>query len=93
MSFCDELPSMIEKVRSQITGGDPVAARDAAHALKGASRSMGANRVGNLASDIQDSLDAGKLGTAETLVSALPDALEEFRGAIDPIVNRMRSVQ
>lgn len=93
VSFCDELPSMIEKVRSQITGGDPVAARDAAHALKGASRSMGANRVGNLASDIQDSLDAGKLGTAETLVSALPDALEEFRGAIDPIVNRMRSVQ
>ena len=76
--FVGDVPRMIEAVSGGIAAGDRVRARDAAHALKGASRSAGANRLGQIAADIQDRLDADDLDTASFLVEALPPTHEEL---------------
>jgi signal transduction histidine kinase/CheY-like chemotaxis protein/HPt (histidine-containing phosphotransfer) domain-containing protein len=68
----------IEEIETAIARGDQPAARHAAHALKGAALSVGAGRLGRLASDIQDALDAGDMDMAGMLAEVLTDSLDEF---------------
>jgi signal transduction histidine kinase/CheY-like chemotaxis protein/HPt (histidine-containing phosphotransfer) domain-containing protein len=84
-SFLDGAPDLIAKVDAALAAADAAAARDAAHALKGAARSMGAVRLGQLASDMQDVLDAGDLDTAGLLQSMLAPTLQELVDATRPI--------
>ena len=60
--------------------GSP-AARDAAHALKGAAASVGAPRLAQLAADVQDCLDAGDTDTATLMASLLPATHQELAAA------------
>ena len=65
---------------------DSKAARDVAHALKGAALSVGANRLGGIASDIQDFLDADDLDMAKIMAEVLEPTLEEFQETLPKIM-------
>ncbi len=84
-SFLSGAPAMLAKVADALAAADAKAAREAAHALKGAARSMGAVRLGQLASDLQDVLDAGDLDTAGLLQPMLDPTLAELADATQPI--------
>jgi len=83
--FLGGVPAMIAKVDAALADADAPAAREAAHAIKGAARSMGAVRLGQLASDLQDVLDAGDLDTAGLLGPMLASTLDELAAATAPI--------
>jgi CheY-like chemotaxis protein/HPt (histidine-containing phosphotransfer) domain-containing protein len=83
--FVDDVPRMIDAIKAGLDAEDRDQARHAAHALKGAARSAGANRLGQLAADMQDRLDDNDLQTAVFLVDALPPTYEELRAALDQL--------
>ena len=76
----------IEEIETAIAAGDQPAARHAAHALKGAALSVGAKRLGRLASDIQDALDAGDMDMAGILSEVLMESLDEFNAVLPKIL-------
>ena len=76
----------IEEIEAAIAAGDQPAARHAAHALKGAALSVGAKRLGRLASDIQDALDEGDMDMAGMLAEVLMDSLDEFNAILPRIL-------
>ncbi len=84
-SFLDGAPAMLAKVAEALAASDAKAAREAAHALKGAARSMGAVRLGQLAADLQDVLDAADLDTAGLLQTMLEPTLVELADATRPL--------
>jgi len=85
MAFLDQflasVPAMMAAVGDALDAGQPTVARDAVHSLKGAAHSMGAVRLGQLAGDIQDSLDAADADTAAMLFSMLAPTHEELVAA------------
>ncbi|RKQ69856.1 ATP-binding protein [Oceanibaculum indicum] len=81
--FAEDVPARLARLEAALRAGDAVAARHEAHALKGSALSIGAVRLGQTASDLQDVLDAGDMDTAELLASTLPDSAAEFSAAVD----------
>ncbi|GHD63004.1 hypothetical protein GCM10017083_52640 [Thalassobaculum fulvum] len=75
----------IEEVNAALADGDVGRARDAAHTLKGATLSIGAVRLGRIAADIQDLLDAGDPETAGLMAEVLAPTLDEFRHTLPAI--------
>ena len=75
------VPLMLAAIDAALGEGDASAARDAAHALKGAAASVGAVRLAQLAADVQDCLDAGDRDTATLMASLLPPTHEELAAA------------
>jgi len=80
--FAADLGRMVREVQEPCAARDLAQARHTAHALKGAARSSGAGRLGQLASDIQDCLDAGDGETADLLAGMLPETADELAAAI-----------
>lgn len=78
VSFVDGAPAMLGRIDAALAATDAPLAREAAHALKGAARSIGAVRLGQLASDLQDVLDAGDLDTASFLQTMLVPTYDEL---------------
>ncbi|MBP2227930.1 signal transduction histidine kinase/DNA-binding NarL/FixJ family response regulator/HPt (histidine-containing phosphotransfer) domain-containing protein [Azospirillum agricola] len=76
--FLEMVPGLIGTAAGRLADGDAAAARDAVHTLKGASLSIGAARLGQLAADAQDCLDAGDADTAALLVDLLAPTQEEL---------------
>jgi signal transduction histidine kinase/CheY-like chemotaxis protein/HPt (histidine-containing phosphotransfer) domain-containing protein len=76
----------IETVNAALAEDDKKTARDAAHSLKGAALSVGAKRLGNLAADIQDFLDADDLDMARIMAEVLPPTLTEFEDLLPKIM-------
>ncbi|MBL8688646.1 MAG: PAS-domain containing protein [Rhodospirillaceae bacterium] len=76
--FIADVPRMIEAVASALSAQEKKAARDAAHALKGAARSVGAQRLGQIASDVQDCLDGDDVETAAIFAGLLHQTFEEM---------------
>lgn len=56
--------------------------RQPVHALKGAARSIGARRLGDAASDLQDACDAGDAETIARSAARLAPCLDELREAL-----------
>ncbi len=83
--FLAAVPGMIAAIDRALTANDPAAARDAAHSLKGAALSVGAVRLGQLAGDVQDALDAADTDTAAMLCGLLPPTHEELVTATAPL--------
>ncbi|MSP88516.1 MAG: Hpt domain-containing protein [Alphaproteobacteria bacterium] len=79
--FLDAVPGMVGTIEAALASRDLAAGRDAAHALKGAARSAGAVRLGQLASDLQDVLDAEDYDTAGLLHGLLDTTYQELVGA------------
>ena len=69
----------IEKIETALGSDDPKAARAEAHTLKGAALSIGAERLGRIAADIQDALDANDPDMASIMAPLLLPTLTELR--------------
>ncbi|MEK9968447.1 MAG: ATP-binding protein [Ferrovibrio sp.] len=67
-------------------GRDLPALRHLAHALKGGALTVGATRLGNLASDLQDACDASDPDTAQLMAELLPATLDELNAALPTIL-------
>ncbi|MDF1792048.1 MAG: ATP-binding protein [Thalassobaculaceae bacterium] len=65
---------------------DMKTARDLAHALKGATLSVGANRLGRIATDLQDCIDNGDVEMAAIMAEILEPTLEEFQETLPKIM-------
>ncbi|WP_454019829.1 ATP-binding protein [Azospirillum sp. Marseille-Q6669] len=76
--FLGMAPGLIQAAVTALEAGDAGPARDAVHTLKGAALSIGAARLGRLAGDTQDLLDAGDAETAALLASMLDATLDEL---------------
>ncbi|MBK1838911.1 response regulator [Azospirillum sp. YIM B02556] len=74
---------MIDESGAALAAGDLSGARETVHALKGGAHSVGATRLGQLAGDLQDALDAGDGDTAALLHSLLAMTLDELADAAD----------
>tara|TARA_R110002110_G_scaffold33636_13_gene115302 strand:+ start:4155 stop:7163 length:3009 start_codon:yes stop_codon:yes gene_type:complete len=82
-AFVDELPDRIKGIEIAVSSGNVPTARAEAHSLKGAALSIGATRLGHLASDLQDMLDAEDVESAELIATVLSPTVDELRDAID----------
>ncbi|WP_430473124.1 ATP-binding protein [Thalassospira lucentensis] len=69
----------IENLQTALTNRDTRPARAEAHVLKGAALSIGAERFGRIAADIQDALDADDVDMADIMAPLLAPTLTEFR--------------
>lgn len=79
--FIELAPAMVHDTHTPLENPaeyDPVAARDGAHKLKGSALAIGADRLGRLAGDVQDLLDAEDSETAAMLAMLLPQTLDEL---------------
>ena len=85
-SAANDWNDKVSDILAALGKGDDAAARRVVHALKGASLSIGATRLGRIASDIQDSLDSGDKDMADLLAAGLQPTLTEFQ----TIVPRLR---
>jgi len=79
-------PARIEGITAALADGDRKRARDVTHALKGAALSVGANRLGRIAGDIQDLLDAEDMETAAIFAEVLQPTLLEFEEILPKIM-------
>ncbi|UKJ76360.1 hybrid sensor histidine kinase/response regulator [Azospirillum brasilense] len=76
--FLGMAPGLIQAAVTALEAGAAGEARNAVHTLKGAALSIGAARLGRLAADTQDLLDAGDAETAALLASMLDATLDEL---------------
>ncbi|MEI8393184.1 MAG: ATP-binding protein [Rhodospirillaceae bacterium] len=77
-SFLSSVPGMIEEIETGLAAGAAPSARAAAHTLKGASASVGASRLWQLAGDVQNCIDGDDLDTASLMAGLLAQTLEEL---------------
>ncbi|MEA1648289.1 ATP-binding protein [Nitrospirillum sp. BR 11164] len=83
-AFLGSVPALMAAADTALAAGDMEAARHAAHILKGAARSVGAVRLGQVAADLQDVVEAGDPDTGALLASLLPPTYEELLAALGP---------
>ena len=86
--FVNEVPRMIEDLRSAVSDRAPTEVRLAAHSLKGSGQGIGAQRFFSIARQLEDMGREGRLdGAAETLAELEAEylrvqaALRELKGA------------
>jgi len=84
--FLRELPAKMSPLSEAMAAGDQVKARFAAHALKGAARTAGAVRLGQVAADLQDCLDLGDMALAKTFESLLSITSAELEVTLRPVL-------
>jgi len=85
-SFLASVPGTIAALEAALRAADLAEARHVAHALKGSARSIGAARLGQIASDLQDMLDAADADSAELLASVLAPTYDELVDALAPML-------
>ncbi len=73
---------MVERIAAAHAAGDAALVRHEAHALKGAARSTGAVQLGQIASDIQDLIDAEDMESAAFFIAPLRASWEELQAGI-----------
>ena len=83
--FLADVPGMVAAITTALAASDAKAARDAAHVLKGSARSTGAQRLGQIASDVQDCLDAEDVETAAVMAALLSPTHDELLQATAPL--------
>ena len=84
--FLEEARKMAAAVSAAMEAEDWAGARHHAHALKGAGSSIGAVRLGQLASDVQDCLDGNDPDTAGLFVAGLDTTVDELVQAVQPLI-------
>lgn len=75
----------VSQINAALAENDLDRARGVTHALKGATLSIGANRLGRIAGDIQDCLDMGDRDMADLLAAGLQPTLDEFQAILPAI--------
>ena len=79
LAFLEECPNLLENIRSALAGGDAAACQMAAHTLKGAVRTFGAENASRLAADIEAAGKAGDLAAAQAAWPELSVEIEAIR--------------
>lgn len=87
--YIDSTEPLIKNTQEFTKNGDYEAARETAHAAKGASRMAGAILVGDLCEKIQMALTEDNVDEAKKHCLQLTPAFEELRARIDEIVNKL----
>jgi HPt (histidine-containing phosphotransfer) domain-containing protein len=77
LDFTADALGMVERVEQALAARDAARARAEAHAIKGAARSVGATRLGDVASEVQDCIDRGDLDEATRRAGGLRPARRE----------------
>ena len=77
LGFAADALGMVERIDQALAARDAGRARAEAHALKGAARSVGAARLGDVASEVQDCIDRGDLDEATRRAGVLRPARRE----------------
>ena len=85
VGFLEAVPTMIGELEAAAAAGNADAGRRAAHTLKGSAKSVGADRLGQIASDVQDSYDADDAETAGILTELLRPTYDELVAALAPL--------
>jgi len=88
--FVDDAVGQVDGILALARDDDPAALRDRVHSLKGAARSMGARRLGDIASDLQDACDARDEAAIATAAALLLPGLTELRRALPAILQPER---
>ena len=81
-TFMEAVPTFLADINSAVADGDLGRLREVAHALKGAARSVGARRLGDIASDVQDASDAEDTETAQLMAGLLAPTIEELTAVL-----------
>ena len=85
LSARDAWGPRIAEINAGVQGGDLSSARNAAHSLKGAALSVGALRLGRIAGELQDALDAEDDVMAGIMAELLEPTLTEFNETVQRI--------
>jgi two-component system sensor histidine kinase/response regulator len=83
--FLASIPARLEGLAAAVEAADAEQGRDIAHSLKGAALSVGANRLGQLASDVQDAYDQDDPDTAAIMVTLLEPTYQELIAGLEPL--------
>jgi HPt (histidine-containing phosphotransfer) domain-containing protein len=81
--FYDDTRSALASLRKALQGGDSASVERIAHALKGSSGSMGATRMSQLCSEIQDAGASADLARASTFSKGLEREFENVWAALE----------
>ncbi len=84
--FLHRAEALVDEISANLTTGDVMRAKKAAHAIKGSARSVGAERLGRLGGDLQTAIEHDDHDTAEVVAELLPMTLEELQAAVAPLV-------
>jgi HPt (histidine-containing phosphotransfer) domain-containing protein len=80
--YFDQAAGLMTELTSAVGRGHAPAVRRAAHNLKGSSRTLGATRVGDVASDLEAAALDGDLSVAGELLDSLRSGLHETENAL-----------
>ncbi|MFN4276047.1 MAG: ATP-binding protein [Ferrovibrio sp.] len=76
----------VAAIAEAVQGGDPQVVRPLAHALKGGAYSVGAKRLGTIASDLQDACDEADTAMMNLMAEMLAPTLDELRDLLPTIL-------
>ena len=86
-AFLEECPNLLSNIRAALAAGDAAACQMAAHTLKGAVRTFGAETASRLAADIEA---AGKAGNLEAAKAAWPELSIEIEAIRSELAASLR---
>lgn len=87
-TFLDESPAQLAELRDASASGDAHEIRRGAHTLKSNAATFGIVRLEDLCRELEHEANAGNLGGAEELTSAIGDALADARPALEALIVR-----
>jgi HPt (histidine-containing phosphotransfer) domain-containing protein len=90
--FLADSALLVDTLRSATQAGDAEAVREAAHALKGSSRNLGARPLSMLCESLERGAAEGKLEGSAELVSKVVDELERARRELERLGSKSRAV-
>jgi HPt (histidine-containing phosphotransfer) domain-containing protein len=77
--FIEASRSDLERLRSALSEGNPAAAREAVHSLKGAALNMGLNEFYETAEKIMRRIRAGEFAGLEAFLQTLQDLIADLQ--------------
>lgn len=86
--FFDDTSSNLAVLREAVEGGDAHSVERVAHTLKGSSASMGAARMAEICSELQEAGASGDLSHAPVLLERLEEEFGRVRPALEAEVER-----
>ncbi len=86
--FFDDASSSLAVLRGAVEGSDARSVERVAHSLKGSSASMGARRMAEICSELQEAGVSGDLSHAPELLERLEEEFGSVRPALEAEVER-----
>jgi HPt (histidine-containing phosphotransfer) domain-containing protein len=86
--FFDDASSSLAALREAVEGDDARSVERVAHTLKGSSASMGAARMAEICSELQEAGASGDLSRAPALLERLEEEFGRARPALESEVER-----